>query len=193
MIRDGGEHVGVDLLEEALGVGELALGDELLDVLVDSAAGALDAHEEARGAGGRGDLLNVVSRHALEIERLLKTGNGVLVDVLLHDDIRGAAKRLLGGAVLNGVRRGVNLVLSGRCCASRDCDGGNHQSKRTGEQSGQASHFAFQDTPSIVTIDRVTLGHTGFSQVVKAVSGRDERVGATLRFCWYRRRNTTRS
>ena len=180
--RDGGEHVGVDLLEEALGVGELALGDELLDVLVDSAAGALDAHEEARGAGGRGNLLNVVGRHALEVERLLKAVDGVLVDVLLHDDVRGAAKRLLGGAVLNGVRRGVDLVLSGRRCASRDCDGGNHQSKRTGEQSDQASHFAFQDTPSIVTIDRDTLGHTGFPQVVKAASGRVVGVGARAVF-----------
>ena len=150
--RQGCQQVGIGLFKQPVGVGELALLHELVDVRVDNALGTLDAHED-RGARLR-DGVALRALDALERERLVQTRGGIGVKTGLEDRRDVLVYGHLALCVRDGLRRGVYLVPTlGRLrhtrCAEHACTCEHGRGKRAYARPKPLRHTAsfFHKTP----------------------------------------------
>ena len=112
--RKRSQDIGIVVVEQAVRIGQLAILHQLVNIGVNRAAGALDAHKNRRhGALGRNGV-NALCFNALQRQSFIKAADGIGIDAGLCKHACLVAQRLRTVAVHHAVRRGVQLIFGRR-------------------------------------------------------------------------------
>ena len=99
------------MVEQAVRIGQLAILHQLVNIGVNRAAGALDAHKNRRhGALGRNSV-NALCFNTLQRQSFIKAADGIGIDTGLCKHACFVAQRLRTVTVHHAVRRGVQLIF----------------------------------------------------------------------------------